>query len=410
MLTRCRSAALLLALLIGAAGTGVGQDKKDDPKKKPDAKAEEVKKADPKDDDAKKKDEDAAANKAAALEKYAKDAKGEEVSFTSADGVKLKGLFFKAQDGSRPVVLMLHDYKSNSAATAWASAAKLCLAKGFNVLMFDFRGHGKSTEVIAGDFWVRKENRTLITGGSSSTIATKTAIKVNDFRPNYYPMLVQDIAAARNYLDQLNDTGVVNTSTVYLLGCGDAAGLGFLYMASEWSRERIKPNVGVPAQFVSIRRNLFPSSEPAGPDIAGAIWLGATLNKSIPLPSLKEWCLQPATIELRSQTRMLFISGEKDATSVKFSKQLYSDVLLLDKKVGPGGQSLTKPEFTSFVRDIKGSDAAGVKLLGNKLDTENLIGTFLRDIDKDRGAKTSKKRDWDKPLWINVVDYGVAYQ
>ena len=400
----------MLALLIGAAGTGAGQDKKDDPKKKPDAKAEEMKKDDPKDKDAAKKDEDAAASKAAALQKYADESKGETISFTSVDGVKLKGVFYKAQDGSRPVVLMLHDYKANPAETAWTNAAKLCLAKGFNVLQFDFRGHGKSTEVVAGDFWVRTENRQLILGGNSPTVTTKTAIKVADFRTNYFPMLVQDIAAARNYLDQLNDNGTVNTSTVYLLGCGDAVGLGFLYMASEWSRERIKPNVGVPAQYVSIRRNLFPSSEPAGPDIAGAIWLGPTLNSSIPMPSLKEWCIQPATIELRSQTRMLFLHGDKDAKSAPLAKKLFSDVLLLDKKTLPNGTNLTKPDFTSFVRDIKGSGAGGIKLLGNKLETENLIGTFLKEIDKDRGAKTSKKRDWDKPLWINVADYGVAHQ
>ena len=409
MIPRCRFAALLLALLVGVAGTGAGQDKdkKDDPKKKVDGKLEEMKKEDdPKKAAAKKSDDDMATK----LQAYADAARGEPVSFKSVDGVKLSGVFYKAMDAAKPVVLMLHDYKANPNDVVWEDTAKLCLAKGFNVLRFDFRGHGKSVEVVPGEFWVRNENRNFITGGTAANVATKTAIKVADFRPAYFPMLVQDIAAARNYLDQLNDSGTVNTSTVYLLGAGDAVGVGFLYMASEWSRERIKPNVGVPAQYVSIRRNLFPSSEPAGPDIAGAIWLGATLNKSIPLPSLKEWCLQPATIELRSQTRMLFISGEKDATSMKFSKQLYSDVLLLDKKVAPGGQNLTKPDFTSFLRDIKGSGAAGVKLLGNKLDTENLIGTFLKDIDKDRGSKTIKKRDWDKPLWINVIDYGVAYQ
>ena len=39
MIPRCRFAALLLALLVGVAGTGVGQDKKDDPKKKVDPNA-----------------------------------------------------------------------------------------------------------------------------------------------------------------------------------------------------------------------------------------------------------------------------------------------------------------------------------------------------------------------------------
>ncbi len=405
MLARCRSAALLLALLLGAAGTGAGQDKKDDPKKKPDAKLEEVKKDDPKKDAAKKDADDTAKS----LQAYADAARGDAVSFTSADGVKLKGVFYKASDGSKPVVLMLHDYKASPNDVVWEDTAKLCLAKGFGVLRFDFRGHGKSTDVIPGDFWVRNENRQLITGGTSPAVATKTTIKVADFKPNYYPMLVQDIAAARNYLDQLNDSGVVNTSTIYLLGSGDAVGLGFLYLASEWSRERLKPNVPVAPQYVSPRRSLFPSSEPAGTDFGGAIWLGPTRSGSIPLAALKEWCIQPATIEMRSQNRMLFVYGEKDTKSAPFAKALYYDVLLMEKKMLPNGTSLTKPEFTSYHRDIKGSTAGGTKLLGNNLGTEKLINDFLKDIDKDRGSKTTKVRGWDKPLWINVADYGVCH-
>ena len=415
MIPRCRPAALLLALLIGAAGTGAGQDKekdkKDDPKKKVDAKLEEMKKDDPKDKDkdaAKKSVEDVAAAKAAAIQKHAKETLAEEVSFKSVDGVKLSGLFYKALDAAKPVVLMLHDYKADPAAGVWDDTARLCLAKGFNVLRFDFRGHGKSTEVIPGEFWVRRENSSLINGGTAANVATKTAIKHADFRPAYFPMLVQDIAAARNYLDQLNDSGTVNTSTVYLLGAGDAAGLGFLYMASEWSRERIKPNVGVPAQYVSARRALFPSSEPAGPDIGGAIWLGPTRNQSIPPAGLKQWCLNAATVELRSQTRMLFVYGDKDTKGAAFSKFLFSDVLVIDRRTTSDGTVLSKPEFVSYLRGIKDSAATSTKLLGNALGTEKLIGDFLKDIDKDRSAKTRKSREWDKPLWINVSDYGLC--
>ena len=406
MLLRYRSTLLLFALLIGTAGTGAGQDKKDDPKKKPDGKLEEMKKDDdPKKEAAKKADEGTSKR----LQDYANAATGETISFKSADGVKLAGVFYKAMDGSKPVVLMLHDYKAGTTDAAWDDTAKLCLARGFNVLRFDFRGHGKSTEVIPGDFWVRPENRTLINGGSSPNVSAKTTIKVTEFKPNYFPMLVQDIAAARNYLDQQNDSGILNTSTVYLLGSGDAAGLGFLYMASEWSRERQKPNLPVPPQYVSLRRPLFPASEPAGPDIGGAIWLGPTRHPSITVANLKEWCINPATIELRTQTRMLFVHGEKDAKSTTFAKQLFGDVLLIDKKSLPNGTSLVKPDFTTFIRGIKDSAASGNKLLGNNLGTEKLIGDFLREIDKDRSSKTRKNRDWDKPLWINVSDYGVCH-
>jgi hypothetical protein len=362
---RTRPALLLLALFGLAAGGGRAQDKKDD-----------------------KKDDKKAAKNADLVTP-------DEVSFKSSDGVKL-------------AVIMLHDYKADPNDVAWEDTAQLCVSKGFNVLRFAFRGHGKSTEVIPGDFWLRPENSRNIKGGTSPNVVTKTTIKFTEFSNDYYPMLVQDIAAARYYLDTLNDGGTVNTSSVYLLGAGEAVNLGFLYMASEWSRERQKPNIPVPPQYVSLARQLFPAAEAAGPDIAGAIWVGPTPSNAMPKRLLTLWCTQPATIELRSQTRMLFVTGQKDRQSTLFAKFLFSDALLLDRTASANGTRLVKPDFVSFLREIKGSKATGIKLLGNNLGTEKMIGDFLTEIEKDRGTKTRKTREWDKPLWINIHDYGVG--
>lgn len=394
---RCRRFALALAwlALVGATlvGTAVGQEKKPDDKK-PDDKKMEDKKAEEK----KKADEGKPVEYTFEVE---------DQSFKSADGAKLVGVLYKTAKGGAPVVLVLHDYKANPNETAWDDSAKTLAKRGYNVFRFDFRGHGKSLDVVPGEFWLRPENKNLISlGGVNPSV--KSTIKYTEFKPNYYPMLVQDIAAARNVIDQLNDNGTVNASTIYLLGAGDAAGLGMLYLASEWSRERQKPNVGVVAQYVSPNRPLFPTAEPAGSDFGGAVWLSPTRNSSISQQNVKDWVLSPRTINLRTETAMLFIHGEKDAKSTPVAKFLFKDALLVDAKTNPtNGQKLLHPDQT-FIRTIKGSDAAGTKLLGNNLGTEEMVEKFLKAVDSERKSKTRKNREWDKPLFIEVTAFGVC--
>ncbi len=326
----------------------------------------------------------------------------EEKSFKTADGVKLRGLFYKSpKGGSAPVVLMLHAYKANPDEAVWADTAKMLVGLGYNVLRFDFRGHGKSTDVDPAEFWVNPINKAQVALGPGMTHATKNTIKYVDFKPNYYPMLVQDLAAARNLIDQMNDTGEVNASSIYLLGAGEAAQLGLFFIATEWLRERTKPNVGVPPQYVSPRRALFPGADPAGQDYAGAVWLGPTKAPGMTPTELRNWVVSPYAVKMRAETPMLFLYGEKDKAAESMAKTLYDNVLMVNAKASPGGIKLPRPEQT-FLRDIKGSGNAGVKLLGNNLGTEKMIEDFLREVDKERKGKTRKAREWEKPLYIDV--------
>ena len=338
----------------------------------------------------------------------------EEKSFESADGARLRGLFYRAEKGggSAPTVLMLHEYKGNPNDPVWNDTAKLLAKLGYNVLQFDFRGHGKSTDVVADKFW---DSRTLWGQFNLANIqvqkgkaALKSNISVKEFERGYYPMLVQDIAAARNLLDVMNDSGEVNTSTIYLLGTGDSVNLGMLFVASEWLRERKKPNVAVAADFVSTRRALFPGADPAGPDIGGAIWLSpmAPPYSGMSSQTLNKLVISPQSYKMRNDTPMLFVHGEKDQKGSTYARLLLNSVLQVNSTTGPGGVKMPKPEQT-FVRPIKGSAAAGTKLLGNNLGTEKLIEDFLAAVDKERRQKPRKTTDWDKPLYIEFTSFGV---
>jgi len=338
----------------------------------------------------------------------------EAMSFTSADGVKLQGQFYKSPKGAAvPVVLMLHDYQKNPDEAAWTDTAKLLVEKGYNVFRFDFRGHGKSTDIDPTIFWDTRTacgqiNKQYVKIPAGLTTATKNTIKVDEFNHNkYFPMLIQDIEAARNQIDQLNDTGSLNSSTIYLLGAGNSASLGMLYIASEWLRESKKPNVPVPPQFVGRTRNLFPGHDAAGLDIGGAIWLSPAIHPSMSATLLKSIVISPFAIRMRNETPMLFVHADGDSNAKSRSDAFYNTILMVKATSGPNGEKLLKPEQT-FQHEVKGSKLSGVKLLGNNLKVEETIEKFLAAVDKERKNKTRKVREWDKPLWVDIRSFGLA--
>lgn len=393
MLSRRLFAWMLVGSLVGFSGLSIAQDKKDPPKKDA-GKIEQEKKETPKKEPEKKRD------KIVPVEPV-------DQSFKSADGVTLVGKWYKNPKGASSVVMLLHDYKANPTEAVWEDTAQQLVSYGYHVFRFDFRGHGKSTDVTPNEFWHHAVNKNLVKSGGV-TLAVKSAIKFSEFYTNYYPMLVQDIAAARNVIDLLNDDKQLNSSTVYLLGAGDAAYLGMLYISSEWLRESEKPNTALSREMVSPRfgYGLFANAQSAGPDIAGAIWLSPTRNTSITNLNVKDWTLSPHAIRMRNETPMLFIHGAKDTKSALVSKYLANEALAI-KATTHNGMAIPKVEQT-FIREIKDSAASGTKLLGNNLGTEDMIDKFLTAVDKERKNKVNKTRGWKSPIIIDVQGFGVC--
>lgn len=392
MFSRRLFAWMLVGSLVGFSGLSVAQDKKDPPKKDKDAaKIEQEKKETPKKEPEKKRE-------IVPVEPV-------DQSFKSADGVTLIGKWYKNPKGASSVVLLLHDYKANPTEAVWEDTAQQLVSYGYHVFRFDFRGHGKSTDVKPNEFWQNPVNKNLVKSGGVN-LAVKSSIKFTEFYTNYYPMLVQDIAAARNVIDLLNDVKELNSSTVYLLGAGDAAYLGMLYISSEWLRESEKPNMAYTREMVSPRVGLFQNAQSAGPDIAGAIWLSPTRNTGITNQNVKDWTLSPHAIRMRNETPMLFIHGAKDTKSTQVSKYLANEALAI-KLTNYNGVAIPKVEQT-FVREIKDSAATGTKLLGNNLGTEDMIEKFLTAVDKERKNKVNKTRSWTSPIYIDVQSFGVC--
>src|SRR5262249_20432242 len=74
---------------------------------------------------------------------------------------------------------------------------------------------------------------------------------------------VNDIAAARHLLDQMHDRGEVNTGRLVVIGTGEGASLGLLWLGLEASR---------------YPRGAVQAGKAASHDVLGAIWIGCSLQ------------------------------------------------------------------------------------------------------------------------------------
>lgn len=67
----------------------------------------------------------------------------QEVVFKSPDGLRLKG-YFAHKDINSPTIIICHTKGTSHNLNILQSVAKFLIGNNFNVLLFDFRGHGES--------------------------------------------------------------------------------------------------------------------------------------------------------------------------------------------------------------------------------------------------------------------------
>jgi pimeloyl-ACP methyl ester carboxylesterase len=305
----------------------------------------------------------------------------ERVKFTTADQVELHGGFYPSMKGRKaPCVLLLHPLGGSEPSAAWGALARRLQAAGFAVLGFDFRGHGGSTAVGPG-FWRVRSNQTL---KSYRPVRPEDTIHADDFATlASYLMMVNDIAAAKRFLDRKNDNGECNSADLVVLGAQTGATLGALWVAWEWQRRRLVS--GVP--FVPAYQG-----KAEGEDIACAIWL--SLRPSVGGP--RDWSLPVAAwlYPLRQKVPMCFFYGAEDRPAARFADYLYDKVLK--------GPQLP----LTFQVPLKGTKLAGVELLGQKdLATEDLIFKYLDKVLEDRATTVWSERNADRiPLGLVPIE------
>jgi pimeloyl-ACP methyl ester carboxylesterase len=294
---------------------------------------------------------------------HAEPEQAESVRIESADGVKLRGNYYAGKSRS-PCVLLLHALGNDGQHEAWRALATALQKKGYGVLALDFRGHGDSTEVDPDTFWSASyPNRALVRGAPSDTIRFK------DFNRRYYPILANDIAAARAFLDRKNDQGECNSSNLILIGADTGATLGALWLNAECHRYRIMP--------ASIGSPMRPASRPEASRILCALWLdiGPTLgSQRVNLPALLDSAGRQQRIPL------VFLYGQGDTEAQTLARSC-------ERSLKQG----VKLPYTGATPIAGAANASGRDLLQRRLGTERAILEYLDLLSEEKGSEWSEQ-------------------
>jgi hypothetical protein len=313
--------------------------------------------------------------------------KPKSITFKTADGVTLSGTLYaakKSKDGA--VVLLLHDFDSkkggSSAQGGWGALAKSLQDAGYHVLSFDFRGFGDSKEVNAETFWKHKHNLNASTKAINPNKPPET-IDFKNFSRSYYPYLVNDIAAAKAYLDRANDRKEVNSSNLLIVGAGQGATLGAMWLANESYRRRDKNPKG---QFAP-QPNL---ADPEVQDVGGCVWLTPTQsieNRNVG-GAIKTWL---AVAGRTNKVPMAFYYGKNDKTGGNLAAEWVKAVKGIDAKISKDLNVAAVP--------IDGTNLTGSKLLDSSVN-KKIIGHLDKMLDV-RGSREQR----DKKVEDNTYYY-----
>jgi hypothetical protein len=286
---------------------------------------------------------------------------GQAVQFTSVDGVTLHGTFYPSTRGrDAPCVLLLPALGEDSGAAPWVSLAGELQRAGCAVLRFDYRGQGRSTSVNPGPFWAQQTNKLGVPGYKPNRLPERIAF--NRFVRGYHPVLANDIAAAKAFLDRQSEKGLCNPTNLVLIGARDGATLGALWLNAEHHRYRMS-RAGAGAT---------PAASPEGRYVTAVVWLSPQAllgQRPVSLPGLLE---APAR---QSRLPITVLYGENDAAGKKVANACRS--VLTRKKVG-GVVTTT---------GIPGTTALGSALLAESPDTVRGIAQLVAQATGGRGAE-----------------------
>jgi len=327
----------------------------------------------------------------------------QKIGFDTSDGVKIGGTFYPSNKGNKaPCVLILHDFDAkggSSQTNEWISLATTLQKEGYSVLTFDFRGYEKSKEVNPMVFWKVPHNQGF-RGAKSPKPPEKIDHKDFALQPLYYRQLVNDVAAAKAYLDNENDSGTLNSRNLIVIGAGQGATVGLMWMAAEFKRHRgvtvVEPSSGLVAVPTPTRLE----DETAGADLVAGIWLSfsPTLGGKA-VPPIRTWLQE---VGRTNKLPMAFINGNEkhdpaNNLSIGYLRAIYPQYErgkpIKDKNL----------QFTAELT-IKANLTAS-KLLQEGSETDTNIVKYLANLNSARTAAQWKKRNnkdnyffWKSPL------------
>lgn len=322
------------------------------------------------------------------------DPKDHSIGIGTSDGLTLSGYWYQgvAIEKQRPDAVIMVPAPGNKVNDAWISLAKALSEKNFSVLLFDWRGCGANGPDGAGSrifedkekFWKEFYNQRLLRDRRTSiedkgldwkgSLANKSEnlLRYRDFS------LMNDLLAARFYLDKQSDVGRCNTNRVWIISEKDGAYLGMAFIAAEFQRNSI----------YDPKRNVFDTVgqfKSAGKDYAGLMALSysttgqnngtAAMVYRNALPSFgANDLVRDAKNHLEDRLAMVLMYSSKEGTGGARSALSLTGVPFVDAEVrrkdppAAVDKPVMKPKF-KYVYEIDNSKInkpiTGIDLIGD---------------------------------------------
>lgn len=294
----------------------------------------------------------------------------EPINCDTGDGVKLVGDLYpagKAKDARSPTVILLHAVGPNHSGASRRDFGKFperLAAEGFNVVTFDFRGHGDSKIVDPARYFTVYP----YTGKGRPT----AKIDAKEFRdPRQYALMVNDLIAIKVWLNKMNNDRRLSSTNVALVGVEQGAAVGMLWLVNEFR----DPNR--PKEFSETR--IGPPRKFEGEDVAAVVWIsmnGMLGNIRLDVISCESWL----TLLRERSVNTYAIFGETDVASKTFWDRALKWI---------------KPERDKDLYKLTGTKRIkNTKLTGTKLLDNETFGVQKNIIDYLEDALMKSGRQW----------------
>jgi pimeloyl-ACP methyl ester carboxylesterase len=259
-----------------------------------------------------------------------------EIKLPTKDGVIIKGTYYGSNLGKKAaVVVLLHSFKGEAKGDRkdFGNLAPLLQQQGFAVVAPDLRGHGESTEQIAGNLPVKLDAARL---------------GPDDFKDMY----IQDMEAIRSFLVRENDDEKLNLNALGLVGSEMGASVAFHFAGyNNLFLPRVEPNL-----------KRMPS-----PDVKALVLVSPPQSFPVSLSILKGLQTYPP---MKSEMPMLILVGEGESKTLKDANALVRIVKPLHKGEGPNADFF----FGKMETKLQG----GQLITAKGLDVDKAIARFLQ--------------------------------
>jgi len=330
----------------------------------------------------------------------------EEGKFRTADGLRLSYQWYSGGKGQKSdCVMLVPNYGADMKKAGWAALAVKLQKQGYSVLLFDFRGHGKSADfkvMDKPDLFCKFTYNSL--SGQRLNPKTITELKKEKFNAQYYPFLVNELTGARRFLDEQNDASQCNSGRIFVVAEQSICPLVMLWISTEFARYGFGPKTKLdPPELVS-----------AGEDLCGVIFLswpgGGGAGQSVTLQTvnkvMNDYVLGTDTVKISSQIKkkvaMAFIYSKEDKASASEARSWFTRF-----GIAPG--KTEDPELVKYIREVSGAEKlAGIQLLDimekpkDKDEKESYLENKIIEFFKVTREKAISGNNWKERKMENL--------